>query len=34
MKYGNFPNALPAYYMLVGIVSFGPRNCGTKDAPG
>jgi secreted trypsin-like serine protease len=20
--------------MLVGIVSFGPKNCGTKDIPG
>ncbi|KAL7024696.1 hypothetical protein ACKWTF_013172 [Chironomus riparius] len=34
MKYGNFPNSLAAYYMLVGIVSFGPINCGTQDAPG
>lgn len=34
MKYGNYPNSQTAYYMLVGIVSFGPKNCGTKDIPG
>ncbi|XP_070509258.1 melanization protease 1-like [Chironomus tepperi] len=34
MKYGTFPNAVTPYYMLVGVVSFGPTNCGTKDAPG
>jgi secreted trypsin-like serine protease len=34
MKYGAYPNAQTPYYMLVGIVSFGPKNCGTKDIPG
>ncbi|XP_070510008.1 melanization protease 1-like [Chironomus tepperi] len=34
MRYGNFPNSKYPYYLLVGIVSFGPKYCGTKDAPG
>ncbi|XP_070510033.1 serine protease easter-like [Chironomus tepperi] len=34
MRYGNFPNSKYPYYLLVGIVSFGPKKCGTKDAPG
>ncbi|XP_070505025.1 melanization protease 1-like isoform X1 [Chironomus tepperi] len=34
MRYGNFPNSNFPYYVLVGIVSYGPRFCGTKDAPG
>ncbi|KAG5671084.1 hypothetical protein PVAND_001298 [Polypedilum vanderplanki] len=34
MKYATYPNAQAPYYMLVGVVSFGPRNCGTKDVPG
>lgn len=34
MKYGTYPNSKTSYYMLVGIVSFGPKNCGTKDIPG
>jgi secreted trypsin-like serine protease len=25
--------AIP-YYFLAGIVSYGPRNCGTPDIPG
>jgi len=34
MKFKKFPNANIAYYMIVGLVSFGPSKCGTKDAPG
>jgi len=34
MRYGIFPNAKYPYYLLVGIASFGPKNCGTIDAPG
>lgn len=34
MKYATYPNAIAPYYMLVGVVSFGPKNCGTKDRPG
>ena len=34
MKYANFPHSNIAHYMLVGVVSFGPSNCGTKDIPG
>jgi secreted trypsin-like serine protease len=32
MKYyerGNIP-----HYFLAGLVSYGPKNCGTKDIPG
>ena len=24
----------PPYFSLIGLVSFGPRHCGTKDQPG
>jgi secreted trypsin-like serine protease len=34
MKYATYPNAIAPYYMLVGVVSFGPKNCGTKAIPG
>ncbi|CAG9806988.1 unnamed protein product [Chironomus riparius] len=34
MKFKKFPNSNIAYYMAVGLVSFGPSKCGLKDAPG
>ena len=32
MKY--YERASVPYYFLAGIVSYGPKNCGTKDIPG
>lgn len=29
----NVPGSTP-YNLLVGLVSFGPKNCGTKNQPG
>jgi len=34
MKEGNFPNSKFAHYQLIGIQSFGPDNCATKENPG
>jgi len=35
MRYGRFPHSIRYYqHMLVGIVSYGPNNCGDKDLPG
>lgn len=34
MKYAHFPNSKYAYYLLVGIVSFGARECGIDNFPG
>ncbi|CAG9806987.1 unnamed protein product [Chironomus riparius] len=34
MRSGSFPNTIYPHFLLVGIVSFGPKKCGTKDAPG
>lgn len=34
IKHRSFTNSPIPYHMLVGLVSFGPKNCGTKDQPG
>lgn len=34
VRFDTFSNHVAPYYMLVGLVSFGPKNCGTKDQPG
>ena len=33
MKQITKPGSVP-YFMLVGLVSYGPSDCGTKDQPG
>lgn len=32
MKY--YEKGTTPHYFLAGIVSYGPKNCGTKDIPG
>ncbi|KAL7024686.1 hypothetical protein ACKWTF_013167 [Chironomus riparius] len=34
MKFGKFPHSKFSHYMQVGLVSFGPKNCGTDNFPG
>jgi len=34
VRYQSYDNYEVQYYMLVGLVSFGPKNCGTRDQPG
>jgi secreted trypsin-like serine protease len=34
MKTGTYPNSAIPYVMLVGVVSYGPKNCGTASIPG
>lgn len=31
---GQITNARIPHTVLVGVVSYGPKNCGTKDIPG
>ena len=34
IKYGTSTKSNAEHYMLVGVSSFGPRECGTRVAPG